>query len=457
MTERVVIIGADAAGMSAASQALRTAARYGRELDIVAVDRGNWTSYSACGIPYWVAGDVEGPDGLVARTAAEHRTAGIDVRLGVEATAIDAAAGHVDVVHLEDGQREQLGFDHLVVGTGAEPVRPPVPGIDAGGVFGVQTLDDGAEVIAYLDDHSPKDAVVVGAGYIGLEMAEAMVRRGLRVTVLERAAEPMTTLDPDMGRHVRTAMQDMGIEVITGEAVEAVETAEDGSVRAVRTGWDEYPADIVVLGTGVRPATRLAVEAGLPVGDSGGLRVDGRQRVEGHENVWAAGDCVETVHRVLGTYVHVALGTHANKQGRVLGTNLGGGQAVFPGVVGTAVSKICDVEIARTGLGENEARVAGIDYATATIESTTRAGYYPGAQPLRVKVVAERSGGRLLGAQIVGREGAAKRIDVVAMALWGGVGVGDIAMSDLSYAPPFSPVWDPVQIAARKVADELVA
>ncbi|NED97455.1 FAD-dependent oxidoreductase [Phytoactinopolyspora alkaliphila] len=455
MVERIVVIGADAAGMSAASQALRTAAGRGRELEIVAVDRGRWTSYSACGIPYWVAGDVDGPDALIARTAEEHRANGIDVRLGTVAESVDLAAGTVEVAGIDDDRRERLGFDQLVLAIGAVPVRPDLPGIEARGIFGVQTLDDGAAVIDYLGIRKPRTAVVVGAGYIGLEMAEALVRRGMHVTVVEQEPEPMTTLDPDLGKSVRMAMIGMGIDVRTETGVEAFEAGGDGHVRRLVTESGEVDADVVVLGIGVRPASELASAAGLPLGAGGGIRVDDRLRVRGTENVWAAGDCVETFDRVRGAYVHVPLGTHANKQGRVLGTNLGGGDATFPGIVGTAVSKICDLEIARTGLREVDADAAGLEYVAVTIESTTRSGYYPGAEPLTVKVLAERPGGRLLGAQIVGKEDAAKRIDVLAMALWNEMTVMDVAMTDLSYAPPFSPVWDPVQIAARKAADKL--
>jgi NADPH-dependent 2,4-dienoyl-CoA reductase/sulfur reductase-like enzyme len=455
MGERIVIIGADAAGMSAASQALRTAARRGRELDIVVVDRGHWTSYSACGIPYWVAGDVDGPGALIARTAEKHRENGIDVRLATVAESIDLQAGTVDVAGVDDGGRERLGFDQLVLATGADPVRPDLPGIDAEGIFGVQTLDDGAALIDYVTTTNPRAAVVVGAGYIGLEMAEAMVRRGVDVTVVEQSPEPMTTLDPDLGQHVRTAMIDMGIDVRTEVGVEAFEAGDDGRVRRVVTQNGNVEADVVVLGMGVRPASDLARAAGLPLGSTGGVQVDDRLQVRGRTNVWAAGDCVESFDRVRGSYVHVPLGTHANKQGRVLGTNLGGGNAAFPGIVGTAVSKVCDLEIARTGLREADADAAGLDYIAVTIESTTRTGYYPGAQPLKVKVLAERPGGRLLGAQIVGREGAGKRIDVLATALWNEMTVMDVAMVDLSYAPPFSTVWDPVQIAARKAGDQL--
>jgi NADPH-dependent 2,4-dienoyl-CoA reductase/sulfur reductase-like enzyme len=209
------------------------------------------------------------------------------------------------------------------------------------------------------------------------------------------------------------------------------------------------------LGIGVQPATSIATDAGLPVGENGGLRVDDRMRVERQDGIWAAGDCVESFDRVARTYVHIPLGTHANKQGRVLGTNVGGGNATFPGVVRTAISRVFDLEVARTGMREKDAQRAGLDYVTATTESTTRAGYFPGAKPITVKVIAEKPGGRLLGGQIVGREDAGKRIDTLAMALWTGLTVSELAMVDLSYAPPFSPVWDPVLIAARKAADIL--
>jgi NADPH-dependent 2,4-dienoyl-CoA reductase/sulfur reductase-like enzyme len=218
----------------------------------------------------------------------------------------------------------------------------------------------------------------------------------------------------------------------------------------VATEDAEYPADIVVLGLGVRPETTLAEEAGLPIGDNGGLLTDLAMRVRGHEDIWAGGDCVEVLDLVSGRERHIALGTHANKHGQVIGSNVGGGYATFPGVVGTAVSKVCDLEIARTGLREKEARAAGLRYVAVTIESTSRAGYYPGAAPMTVKMLAERRTGRLLGVQIVGREGAGKRVDVAAVALTARMTVEQMTALDLGYAPPFSPVWDPVLVAARK-------
>ncbi|WP_432752560.1 FAD-dependent oxidoreductase [Streptomyces sp. JL2001] len=448
MSERLVVIGGDAAGMSAASQARRL--RSPEELEIVAFERGHFTSYSACGIPYWVGGDVGSRDELIARSPEEHRARGIDLRMRTEVTEIDVPGQRVRARDVESGAETWTGFDKLVIATGARPLRPQLPGIDATGVHGVQTLDDGQALLDSLDRSEGRRAVVVGAGYIGVEMAEALLNRGYAVTVLNRGEQPMATLDPDMGRLVHRAMDGLGITTVGSSAVTKILTGGDGAVRAVATEDAEYPADVVVLGMGVEPETSLARRAGLPVGVHGGLLTDLAMRVRGHGNIWAGGDCVEVLDLVSGRERHIALGTHANKHGQVIGSNVGGGYATFPGVVGTAVSKVCDLEIARTGLREKEAREVGLEYVTVTVESTSRAGYYPGAAPMTVKMLAERRTGRLLGVQIVGREGAAKRVDVAAVALTAGMTVERMAALDLGYAPPFSPVWDPVLIAARK-------
>ena len=451
MAERLVVIGGDAAGMSAASTAKR---RAGDALDVVVLERTGWTSYSACGIPYWVAGDVNGPDALVARTPAEHRERGIDVRIGAEATAVDLAAGIVST-RAEDGTEDTLGYDQLLLATGAEPVRPDVPGAEARGVHGVQTLDDGCRLLDSLRTSDVRHVVVVGGGYIGLEMAEACVRRGLDTTLVDLAEEPMRTLDTDLGRRVRAAMEGMGIRAVMGVTVEGFDTDDGGRVRAVVAGGSTYDADLVVLGIGVRPRTALADAAGIVLGDTGGVRVEPSMRVTGQDAMWSAGDCVEVWDRVAASYTHIPLGTHANKQGRVAGLNITGGDAVFAGVVGTAVTKVCDLEIGRTGLTRSAAESAGRDAVSATIDSTTRAGYFPGAEPMTVRLTAERRGGRLLGAQIVGGPGAAKRIDVCATALWAELSVADLVDLDLAYAPPFSPVWDPVQSAARALLSDV--
>ncbi|HEY7273551.1 MAG TPA: FAD-dependent oxidoreductase [Actinoplanes sp.] len=452
---KLVVIGGDAAGMSAASQARKR--KSAEELPIVVFERGHFTSYSACGIPYWIGGSVKERDALVTREPAEFRKVGIDVRMRHEVVAIDLDARTVIARDLDSGGTVREPFDQLVYAAGAVPLTPDWARVEGDGVFGVQTLDDGTAIHAWLEsDPTPRRAVVIGGGYIGIEMAEAMMRRGLDVTLLEKAPQPLSTVDPDMGEKVAQAIREMDITICTGVEVEGLEVA-NGRVRAVVTGDGTLPADVVVLGLGVRPNTDLAADAGIPLGVTGGLRTDLRMRVTGADGIWAAGDCVETVHLVSGQPVHVALGTHANKQGRVAGINLGGGYATFPGVVGTAVTKLCDLEVARTGLTEKEADDAGYAFVTASVESRSRAGYYPGAALMTVKLIAEKRTGLLLGGQIVGREEAAKRIDSLAIALWNRMTVEEMTALDLSYAPPFSPVWDPVLIAARKATDAVHA
>jgi NADPH-dependent 2,4-dienoyl-CoA reductase/sulfur reductase-like enzyme len=448
--ERLVVVGADAGGMTAASQARRR--RPGDELEIVALERGRHASYSACGIPYWIGGLVDSVDDLVTRTVPEFGRQDIEVRLRHEAVGLDLDAGSV-TVRDPDGRDYRLGFDQLVLGTGATPVSPDIAGVDAPGVYGVQTLDDGEAVRAAVAGNGVRRAVVVGGGYIGLEMAEAFVERGLDVTVVEAASQPMSTFDPDMGALVGDAVAKLGITLLRDEQVTGIRLDGSGCAAGVVTAQREIPADVIVLGLGVRPNTALAGAAGVKLGVTGGVVTDMRMRTVSHGNVWAAGDCVQTIDRVSQAPVHVALGTHANKQGRVAGINIGGGYATFPGVVGTAVTRICSLEVARTGLREVDADRAGLRYVSTVVKSTTRAGYFPGTRPITIKLIAEKRSGRLLGAQIVGEEGAAKRIDVLATALWNGMTVEEISGLDLSYAPPFAPVWDPVLIAARKSWD----
>ncbi|MBW3619381.1 MAG: FAD-dependent oxidoreductase [Actinobacteria bacterium] len=434
--------------MSGASQARR---RRGPDaLEIVAFERGHFTSYSACGIPYWIGGVVEDRDELIARAPETFRDDyAIDVHLRHEVVGIDPVGRTLRVRDLEAGGERDEPYDELLVATGAVPYRPDLPGIDGAGIHGVQTLDDGQRV---LDDLASgcSQAVVVGAGYIGLEMAEAMVQRGIHVHLVDRGTYPMKlALDADMGAMVAREVEALGVQLHLGTSVLGFDLDADGRVESVATEDGDLHATVVILGIGNAPNVALARDAGLEVGAAGGMVTDRRMHTP-TDGVWAAGDCAEVFHRVSRRSMAIALGTIANKQGRVAGINLGGGYATFPGVVGTSVTKVCGTEVARTGLGAEEACDVGFEVVTETVRSTTRAGYYPGAKELTMKVVAEKRTGRLLGAQIVGEEGAAKRIDVFATALWNEMTVDDLLNVDLSYAPPFSPVWDPVLIAARK-------
>ena len=448
MARRLVIVGGDAAGMTAAAQARRMKTK--EELEIVAFERGPRTSYAACGLPYLVGGLVAAPDDLVARTPQEHQAHGIDIRIRHEVTAIDTEASTVAVRDLSNGHTLVMHYDDLLIATGAVGIMPPWPNINAEGVLQLRTIDNAAQIERAIIAGA-KRAVVVGAGYIGLEVAEGLLARGLGVTVIEKNDAPMSAvLDADMAALVAHAMRSAGVDLRLGTAVTGF-TAAHGQVTAVETDAGSVAADLVVIGLGVRAHVDLARDAGIAVGQAGGIEVDDHLRTS-VPHVWAAGDCVESHHRITGRSVVIALGTHANKQGRVAGTNIAGGEASFAGVLGTAITKFQQLEIGRTGLTEREAAAAGLEAFAVTTESPSRAGYYPGAQPMQVKIVAERHTGRLLGAQIVGGEGAGKRIDVLATALWNGMTVQEVGGMDLSYAPPFSPVWDPVLLAAGKAA-----
>lgn len=443
--ERLLVIGGDAGGMAAASQARRRKPY----MEIVALEKGNRTSYSACGIPYLVAGDVQSADELVARTPEEFRDKHrIDVRMHHEAMSIDLDARKVEVRDHSRDRTFQLGFDLLQIGTGARPIRPDLPGIDLPHIHGVQTVDDGVALLERARQSNCRKVAVIGGGYIGIEMAEAFVRWGAEVTLIEGNDQLMRTLDPDMAAPIVKAMRGQGVDVRLGVRAEGFDDNQ------VHTDAGPIDADLVVLGLGVTPNSELAGDAGVTLGVRRAIRVDRRQQTSA-DGVYAAGDCAESFHRVSQRQVHVALGTVANKQGRVAGINLGGGYATFPGVVGTAITKVCSTEMARTGLNEAEAQRNGFAYEAVTIDSTTRAGYFPGTKPISIKLLAEHGSRRIIGAQIVGEEGAAKRIDVLATAVTAQLTVDEFIDLDLAYAPPFSGVWDAVHIAARKGAEAL--
>jgi NADPH-dependent 2,4-dienoyl-CoA reductase/sulfur reductase-like enzyme len=444
MGTRLLVVGGAAAGMSAALQARRRAP----DLEIVVVERGRWTSSSAAGAPHLISGAVSAVDELVARTPEDLRARRIDVRTGHEVVTLDLAGRRAEVHNLTHGRTFQLGFDLLCLATGARPSRPEVEGIHSPHVHGVQTLDDATRLLDDARRRRPDSVAVLGGDYVGLLMAEAFAGRGTSVTVVEPGAEVMPSLDREMAAAVARAMRSRGIDVRAGTAILAV------GEKSVSTSAGEVAADMVVLGSGVTANGELGSAAGLETGAGGALAVDRRLRTAA-EGVWAAGDCCLSTHLISGRPVHQPLGTVADKQGRVAGINISGGYATFPGVLGTAAAAICGVEAARTGLGQAQAEAAGFAAVAATVESTTAAGYLPDASSVAVKLLAERGSGRLLGAQLVGGPGAAKRIDVMAAAATGRLTVEDLLGMDLSYAPPVSPLRDPLQVAARALLSKL--
>lgn len=450
MTERLVVIGGDGAGMSAASQARRMRPA----IEAVVFERGGHTSYSACGMPYLVGGLIPSPEDLVVRTPAEFAERGITALVRHQVEGIDLAEGSVTVRDLESGQTRREPFDSLMVATGSVPRRLDVPGADSEGVMALRDLDSG---IAMLDavGRSPKKAVIVGGGYIGVEVAEAFVTRGIETTVIEATAAPMGTFDVEIGEKVADALGAGGVTLILGEPVEAIE-AVGGRCKAVVAGDASVEADIVVFAVGSEPNTALAAEAGLRIGESGGIWVDDRMRTS-QPGVWSAGDCAEQVNVVTGRPVNYHLGTIANKMGRIAGINISGGDVAFPGVLGTAISRFGSFEFARTGIGTAQAEGYGLGHIAVLSRSRTKASYFPGSERMVTKLIVENPSGRLLGAQIAGGPGAGKRIDIFATAMWNRMRVQDMEWMDLSYHPSVSGVWDPALIAVREAIEALGA
>ena len=442
MPERLVVVGGVAAGMSAAAKARRT----NPDLEIVVYEKSGFVSYGACGFPYFIKGDIARIEELIARTPAQFARQGIRALTHHEVTHIDVTARTVTVRDRRTGETRVAPWDKLILTTGGVATRPSLPGVTLSGIFTLRTPEDALALDAWLKEHRPHRGVIVGGGYIGLEMAEALMARGVRVTLIEMLPQVLPTVDPDVAAPVAETLTRHGVEVLLTHRVEVFEGKT--RVREVVANGHTFPAEVVVLSVGVRPNVTLAQEAGIALGPTGAVAVDAQMRTN-VPHVWAAGDVAEVHHLVTGKPAYIPLGTTANKQGRVAGTNAAGGNARFAGVVGTAVVKVFDLHVARTGLSEQQAREEGIDAAAITVQSTTRAHYMPGSRPIQVKLVYERDTHRLLGGQIVGQEGVAKRIDVLAAALHAGWTTYDLAQLDASYAPPFAPVWDPILVAAN--------
>lgn len=444
---RIVIVGGVAAGMSAASQARKRDA----DADIVVLERGPDVSYGACGLPYLLSGLVRDWRALVHYTPerfSEER--GVSVLVQHEATEVDLGTREVRV-RAHGGAGKTFPFDSLVLATGARPFVPDLPGTDLAEVFTLRSLVDGRRLDGFLERERPRHACVVGGGLLGLELAEAFVTRGIQVTVLEREEQLVPDMDPSMAVLVTDELLRHGVAVRTGATVMGLDKASTGVRVSMRAG--SIDADFLVFATGVLPNSELAAAAGVSLGAARAIAVDEGGRTS-QEGVWAAGDCAEVTYVPSGERVYLPAGNTSNKQGRVAGVNAAGGRAEFPGVVGTRVGKVFDLEVARTGLSTAQADRLGSAHSTTRITAYSRAAYYPRGSEIAVTVIAQRGSGRLLGAQLVGAEGCSKRVDTFATALHAGLDLDEVAALDLSYSPPFAPAWDPVLIAAREAAKE---
>ncbi len=439
---KLIVIGGVAAGMSAAARAKRR----NKDLKITVYEKSGYVSYGACGLPYFIKGDIPKAENLIVRTPEQFAKQGIDARIHHEVVDIDVNAHRVTVKNLETGETFQDDWDELLITTGAVAVRPPIPGLDLPGIFTLRTVEDGIAIREWIEKKHPWQAVVVGGGYIGLEMAEALAANGMYVEVVEMLPQVLPNMDADMAELVQAELQRQGVTLHLNSPVRAFKGGD--RVQQVIAGDKILEADLVLFSVGARANIPLAQKAGVAIGETGAIAVDDHQRTN-VPHVWAAGDVAEAWHRVLNKPAYIPLGTTANKQGRIAGTNIAGGDEAFPGIVGTAVVKVFDLEVARTGLSEREAKEAGFNATSITIKAPARAHYMPTHPPIHVKLVFEKGTKKLLGGQMVGKEGVSKRIDVIAAALYDGWTVYDLKSLDLSYAPPFAPVWDPILIAAN--------
>ncbi|OPY79629.1 MAG: NADH peroxidase [Syntrophorhabdus sp. PtaU1.Bin153] len=470
--ERLVVIGGVAAGMSAASSARRVKP----EIEALVIEKDYFISYGACSLPYYISNDVKDFNDLISLTpkVAEGER-GIGVLVRHEALSIDVTKREIRARNLETNEESALSYDKLVIATGGLPVRPPLPGIDLEHIFTIRTLLDGIAIKKYIDDwHAfevcvgspeclyinrygarkrPMKGVIVGGGYIGMEMCESLRKRGLEVTVIEKMDRVLGTMDQDITRIVEEKIQAEGVKLYKETSVQGFEGSE-GRVTRVLTDKGEFEADLVILAIGARPNAELAKRAGIELGVAGAVQVDEYQRTN-IPDVYAAGDCAEAIHLVTGKKAYIALGTTANKQGRIAGENAAGLNRRFEGIVGTAVTKVFDLEVARTGLSSIDAGREGYKFFTSTITGRSRSSAYPSGKPIIVSYLVEEGTGRLLGAQMVGQEGVAHRIDTLATCLYGKMTIEDVTRLDLGYAPPFATVWDPILVAANVALKKL--
>ncbi len=445
MSERLIVIGGCAAGMSAASKARRL----NPNLEVVVYERTGFVSYGSCGMPYYISGVIDDHNKLVVRTPEQFAERGIEVHLRHEAVEIDAENCRVGVKNLNNNEHKFDNYDKLLISTGGRAtVLPNFSLGDLEGVFVLRALEDGIAVREYIRREQPQHAVIVGAGYIGLEMAESFHARGLKTTVVGRPPQVLKRFDPDMAKLVQQEAEDKGIKFSLGDEVQSIEGDSQGKVRQVISSKGIFKAGLVLLALGVKPNVSLAKAAGVTLGETGAIATDARMCTN-LPGVFSAGDCAEARHLVTGRGAYIPLGTTANKQGRVAGANLGGGEAAFQGIVGTAITKVFDLFPAMTGLAEKDAQAAGYKATSTVIKAKSCAHYYPGCNRMHVKLIVEEGSGRLLGGQIVGDQGAGARINALAAALHTEMTVQELAELDLAYVPPVSPVWDPLLVAAN--------
>jgi len=448
MKKRLLVIGGVAAGPKAAVRARRC----DPEMEIVIYQEEDDLSYAGCGLPYYISGVVKERDALISRTPGKFVVDGIRIQKNRRVERIDTKERTISGKMVESEKTFMDHYDRLVLATGAKPIRPTMDGIELGNVFFLRSIFDADAILESVGSDQIQKVVIAGGGYIGLEMAEALILLGKRVTIVELAPQILTLFDEDFAGILRQYLEKKGIQIFTSEGIKALRG--NGRVTHVQTAARKVEADAVLMSLGIRPQVELARQAGLRIGDTGAIWVNEKMETSA-EGVYAAGDCAETTHLVTGKRVWIPLGSTANKQGRVVGSNVCGGNDTFPGVFGTTIFKTFDLNVAKTGLSMREAGQGGFRPIQAIVRGHDRADYYPGRKELILKVVADSPTGRILGGQVIGEGPSDKFIDILAMALHARMTCKELALADLAYAPPYSPVLSPMIVAANVLTNKL--
>ncbi|MCF6154769.1 MAG: dehydrogenase [Candidatus Brocadia sp.] len=447
----LLIIGGVAAGMKAAAKARRESPT----MKITVVTDEQYISYAGCGMPYFIGNIIKDSKKLILREPIYFKNMhNIDVLTRHQATAIDTKSKQVKVKNIDKGHTLTFHYDKLIIATGAQPIIPPLPGISLGNIFTLRTMSDALKIRACVDGGSIKNAVIVGGGLIGLEMVENLIPRGIKVTVVELLDQILPPLDKDMASIVQKYLMEKGIEIITSDGVKSFEGNDGNNVTKVITGKRQLPADMVILSIGIKPNTKLAQESGIEIGTTRAIKVNGRMETN-IPDVYAVGDCAENIHLVTGKPAWIALGSTAAKMGRVAAINATGGSDTFQGVLGTLIVKIFELYVGKVGLSEREALKEGFKVESAIVPAGDKAHYYPEAKDIIIKLIADKTTKRLLGAEIVGEGVVDKRIDIIVTALTFGTTVDQISKLDLAYAPPYAMSMDAIIVAANVLGNKL--
>ena len=440
--EKLIVIGGVAAGMSAASKAKREKP----ELEVAVYERGGYIAYGQCGLPYYLAGYLDEPEELVVRTPEKFRENGIEIHLYHEAVALDPVKKMVSIQDVNTGEVKSESYDYLVIATGADPVCPEMKGTDLDGVFLLKTIPNAKRIHQWMTGRNTNHVVLVGGGYINVEVAEAMLKQGKKTTIIQRPSQLLNNMDPEFGEAAAEELKKHGAIVRLEETVKSVEGQD--KVQHVVTDHNRYKADQVIFALGIRPNTGWLRDSKLEMTEKGAIIADAHSCTN-LEGVYAAGDCATVFHRVLQKSMYLPLGTTANKQGKIAGSMIGGKEAKLDGILGTSIVKVMDLAFGKTGITEKEAQKEKIPYKTVTVKGLSHAKSYPGAERVTIKLIYHRDNRTLLGAQMTGPVEAGKRLDVLALAIHQKMTPEELALVDFSYAPPFATVWDVVQVAAN--------